>query len=143
MPAALRLSFIYRDGKWVLTGSRRLQMRVPAASRVQRFDEGAGAWIEIRDAAGKPLYRRVVSRSAVSDDVEVRTNNPDQRVVRRTLARRTGTFHAIVPDLEGAREFALLERRQVRGDDKTPKLDTLERARIELRNLDVGKGDRR
>lgn len=141
MSGALRLRFVYKDGKWTLTGARRVQMRVAPASRIRRFEESAGTWIEIRDAKGELLYRRVVSRSVVSDDVEVRTSDPDQRLVRRT--GRIGPFYAVVPDLPGAHEFALLERRQVRAEGKTPTLETLEHARVELRKLDPGKGARR
>jgi hypothetical protein len=138
MTDALRLIFLYRNGQWKLALWQRVRMVVPTASRIPDLSRRTGAWIEVRGARQKPLYRRVISRTLVSDTLEVSTSHGGRRLIQRPRGRNIGSFGAVIPDLPEAREFALLERRLAPGSGRR-RLEVREHARVDLTGLERGK----
>jgi hypothetical protein len=86
---------------------RRLNALVPPSDEVEDVDSRgrAGFWIEVRDAAGNPSYRRVMA-DPLADEIEV--SEEDGTLFRRRITAGAITFALLVPDLDGADHVALL-----------------------------------
>ena len=107
---AIRLTFDVEGGKAKLRSTQRLTMRVPPEQRIRDMGEGSGVWIELRDADGRPLYRRVVDSGPFESDAEIVTGDPDQPLARRRIEGRRSVFIAVVPDEPRAASVHILRR---------------------------------
>jgi len=80
-------------------------MVLPPTDPLEGLEGQAGFWYELRDAAGSPLYRRIV-RNPIQVHIEVHeadTPSPTRRMVDAPQ----GVFTALVPDLPEAEVIAL------------------------------------
>ena len=102
---ALRFLFDY-DGTQVRLISRQpLSMLLPPSDPLEGLEGQAGFWYELRDMAGKPLYRRIV-RNPIQVHIEVHeADSPSP--TRRMVDAPQGVFTALVPDLPQAAVIAL------------------------------------
>lgn len=108
MDEAYRLTFDFNGKELMLKSVRRLTMRVPPGQSRQAMGQGlTGRFVELRDEAGQPLYRRQVS-GLVSQTVEYPTGDPARPFGRKVL-RRHQTVAILVPALPHGRTVAVVE----------------------------------
>ena len=103
---SLRLVFEYEDRNVRLVSVQPVEMLAPPPqAAVPRVGE-AGSWLELRDSAGQPLYRRVI-HNPIPHDMEVVPDDPDEPLQRVPVKRPQGAFHLIVPEISAAHTLAL------------------------------------
>jgi len=110
---------------------RRVEMTLPPTDPLGELAGVTGAWIELRDAGGRPRYRRIVA-----DPLEAETEVPDEpgkHPFTRVPARRhRRAFAILVPDVEDADHVAVLRARVPSGAAAAgPRIEVL--ARLPLR----------
>lgn len=108
---AIRLTFDVVGGEPTFRSATRLTMRVPPQQKFAAKGEGAGLWIELRDAKGIPIYRRVIDAETLRADTELRTGASDQPLVRSQSKSISTLFNAVIPDDPQGKTFHILERR--------------------------------
>lgn len=105
-PQAWRLTFEYHDDDVRLVARQQLAMVSPPDD-TELLERGkAGYWVEVRDGAGRPLYRQVL-HDPIQTDYEVFSPEPGQSPTRVAAPEVKGVFQAVVPDLPGASEVVL------------------------------------
>ena len=103
---SVRLIFEYEERNVKLISAQPVEMIAPPPqAAVPRVGE-AGSWIELRDDAGRPLYRRVID-NPVRHDREVVVDDPERPLQRVAVKRAEGSFHLVVPEIAAARSLAL------------------------------------
>jgi hypothetical protein len=106
-------------------------MRVPPPRHPANMEEGAGLWIELRDAKGIPIYRRALESQTFKKDTEIRTGTTDRPFVRRPGKKINTIFSAVIPDKKKGATFHVLERRP-----GTKKIAPDELAKINLSRIE-------
>jgi hypothetical protein len=85
--------------------SEKIAMKTPPSDPIpEKREPRVGSWFEVRDAAGKTLYLRVVH-----DMLGLVSEAPgtDGKPTSRTKASPKNTFELVVPDVPGARDLVL------------------------------------
>jgi hypothetical protein len=103
---ALRLTFSYRGESVELADAQRVEMVVPPGDPPAAEPQG-GFWIELRDASGTVLYRRVM-HNPIASDYEVFPRDPGGAIVRQPVPLRQGAFNVVVPELREADTLSLM-----------------------------------
>ena len=104
---AVRLIFEYRGTEVKIVSEQRVRMLPPPPHPlIPRADE-RGVWLELRDDAGRPLYRRVIE-NPIRQDIEVVTDDDDRPLGRIPVKRPQGTFSVVVPFIQASRRIALV-----------------------------------
>lgn len=105
---AIRLLGSYEGEKYVVEAQERVEMLVPESDPLVDPTQPRGEigfWLELRDAAGKPLYRQIM-RDPFSDHVEVFGDPKNDREPPMSMApggTPKGYLVLLVPDQpEGA-----------------------------------------
>ena len=135
MEQAIRLTFEYRGNEVSLRSARRLRKRTPpnvTGAELERTHEVAGDWVELRDKEDRVLYRHR-SSDLIPTHVEVRSGDPKQPFKRIQGRLDHGTFRVLIPAVDGARRFVLLQRRD---DGEQEELSSTERISVDLDKID-------
>jgi hypothetical protein len=103
---ALRLTFSYERSNVQLNAVQRVTMRPLPADPLQVPQNAAGFWVELRDAADRPLYRRV-TQNPVRFAAEFPTGESDRPLAWGDLDEPRGAFVLVVPDLPAAQTVLL------------------------------------
>ncbi len=104
--ATLRLTFEYDENGIHLLDRLRVEKLAPPSDPVSGHEGQHGFWVELRDAGGRILHRRVMHDPFVQDR-EVFLPDPDHTIARRPVEEMRGTFIVEVPEVEGADHVAL------------------------------------
>lgn len=102
---AIRFLFDYEGTEVRLLSRQSMSMLLPPSDPLEGLEGFAGFWYELRDAKGKPLYRRIV-RNPIQHLLEVHEEgaaSPRTRLVDLPQ----GVFTVLVPDLPDAQTLAL------------------------------------
>lgn len=102
----LRLTFSYEQSSVQLTDIQRVAMTPPPADPLQAPKGAAGFWVEVRDAAARPLYRRV-TQNPIRFAAEFPTDESDRPLAWGDLDEPRGVFVLVVPDLPAAQTVLL------------------------------------
>lgn len=102
---AIRYLFDYEGTEVHLLSRQSLVMLVPPSDPIDGLEGQAGFWYELRDSAGKALYRRIV-RNPIQVHIEVHEED-SASPTRRMVDAPQGVFSALVPDLPQAVQIAL------------------------------------
>lgn len=92
---ALRLTFAYSDDSIRLAASRAVDMRVPPSDPVDGYQGQSGFWVELRDSAGKTIYRQVM-HDPIPTYHEV-PSPPGTPPTHTPVRNREGTFEIVIP----------------------------------------------
>jgi hypothetical protein len=103
---SLRLTFTYEAASVQLTGAQRVAMTPPPSDPVQASGQASGFWVELRDAAGRPLYRRI-HQNPIRFEMEHLTGEPDRPLAWGKVDEPRGAFVLVVPDLPAAQTVLL------------------------------------
>jgi hypothetical protein len=103
---SLRLTFTYERSTLQLTGVQRLVMTPAPSDPLQTSGAAAGFWVEVLDAAGQALYRRV-TQNPIRFTAEYPTDEPDRPLAWGEVNEPRGTFVLVVPDLPAAQTVVL------------------------------------
>lgn len=93
-PAALRLTFAYSGDSPRLTASRAVDMIVPPSDPVDGYQGQAGFWVELRDSAGRTIYRRIM-HDPFPYYHEV--HSPGATPTHVPVRNREGAFEVVLP----------------------------------------------
>jgi hypothetical protein len=110
-PTAVRLHFSLDGDELRLVDHQVLVMRAPppdtlhAADSIDGIPRLSGFWIELRNQAGRPLYRRVLH-----DPLRYWTEAPneDGSRTKKSVRHPRTTFSVVVPALESATTVLLI-----------------------------------
>jgi hypothetical protein len=92
--SSVRLTFEYEDDTLRLTKAREIDKKPAPSDPLQGYEGQAGFWFELRDAAGKTIYRRVM-RNPMPVYYEVHAAaSPSTHLPVKT---RSGTFEVVIP----------------------------------------------
>ena len=105
--AAVRLVFSYEGTAVRLESRQRLETVTPPSDPIERPENETGFWIELRDAKGNLLHRRVMP-DPTRADAEVFSDDAERSIARIPVDNPRGAFTALVPDLPGADHVALV-----------------------------------
>ncbi len=108
---AIRLTFDVVGGKATFRSAKRLVVRVPPQQKIANLGQGAGVWLELRDAKGAPIYCRVIDSETLRADTELRTGASDRPLTRSRSESISAVFNAVIPDDPRGKSFHILERR--------------------------------
>jgi hypothetical protein len=106
--AAWRLICEYAPDGVRVVSRRRLHKVLPPSAPIESTRQGAGFWLEVRDAREQPQYVRAL-RNPLQSEAEVA--GEDGRIRRVSVAAARGAFALLVPEIEGSDHISLLERR--------------------------------
>lgn len=101
----VRFTFDYEGTAVRLLGRQTLNMIIPPSDSLEDIAGQAGFWYELRDASGRPIYRRIV-RNPIQVHIEVHTEDA-ATPTRRIVDAPQGVFTVLVPDLSAAETLAL------------------------------------
>jgi hypothetical protein len=135
MELAIRLTFEYRGNDVSLRSARRLRKRTPpnvTGAELKRPCEAAGDWVELRDKEDQVLYRHRTS-DLIPTHIEVRSGDPKQPFKRIQGQLDHGTFRVLIPAVDAARRFVLLQGRD-EGDQE--ELGPTERISVDLDQIE-------
>jgi hypothetical protein len=102
----LRLTFAFDGDEVTLVSRHSVEMVLPPSDPVEGFERQQGSWYELKDAQDRTLYRRVAPH-LVPRDVEVFSGDPSRPIARHPVARPTGVFTVLVPDVEEGKALTL------------------------------------
>lgn len=102
----LRLTFVYEGSSVRLVSSQSVEMILPPSHPLEAQQNETGFWYTLADAAGKPMYRRIV-HNPMRLDREVFSQDAKQSVHRLDVAKPKGSFVVLVPDIAQARTLIL------------------------------------
>jgi hypothetical protein len=95
-----RLTFRWDGAKIELVNRRQVRMIAPATTGEQPIaGEHAGIWLELRDAADKPLYHRSLTRFM---GAKAEVFHPDGAITHHLGDPGSAQFEVVVPDLPPA-----------------------------------------
>ena len=103
---ALRLTFAYEGSTVRLVSSQTVDMILPPSHPLEAGKNETGFWFTLADAAGKPVYRRII-HNPMPLDREVFSQGPQQSVHRLEAPKPNGSFVVLVPDVPQARTLML------------------------------------
>lgn len=103
-----RLTFTYRDGTVELESDQQVQMTMPAQPPIRTQETaGSGFWYELRDADDE-VSHRIDAPDPIPTDIEVFSDDPERTIERVDAVPRSGVFTVLIPEIEQAREIALV-----------------------------------
>jgi hypothetical protein len=103
---ALRLTFEYEGSSVRLVSSQTVDMILPPSHPLEARENETGFWFTLADAAGKPVYRRIV-QNPIRLDREVFSQDPKKSIHRLDQPKPKGSFVVLVPDFAPARTLIL------------------------------------
>jgi hypothetical protein len=86
-----------------LVSQQRVEVILPPSHSVEGVEEQSGFWYGVYDALDNLVYRRVM-QNPIRHDVEVFS---PESLRRHSVARPSGTFVLLVPDLDGPQSVGL------------------------------------
>jgi hypothetical protein len=95
---ALRLTFSYERSNVQLNAVQHVAMKPLPADELKVPEGAAGFWIELRDAANRTIYRRVL-QNPIRFAAEFPTGESDRPLAWGELDEPRGSFVLVVPDL--------------------------------------------
>jgi hypothetical protein len=82
-------------------------MFVPPGDALEAGRERSGFWVEVRNADGQPLFRRLMHHP-IETTREVFPADPYGEIIRTPVADPRGVFSIVIPEIAGARVLALV-----------------------------------
>ena len=104
---AWRLTFEYEGDAVTLVDQEQVATLAPPDDAALLERGQAGFHVELRDAEGRPLYRRVL-HAPIRDSWEVFSPEPGAPIHQVPMDRPHGFFKVIVPDLEDGRSVVVI-----------------------------------
>ena len=92
----LRLVFAVRRGHVELSDVQQVEMRVPPSASLEERTGLSGAWVEIRDVHGAPIFRYDLSPSLL-DSAEIFPEDPYDEIIRVPAIPGTSAFSVLAP----------------------------------------------
>jgi hypothetical protein len=92
----LRLVFALQQGQIELSDVQQVEMRIPTSSSLEERGDVSGAWVEIRDAGGAPIFRHDLAPSLL-DGAELFPEDPYGEIVRVPNMPGISAFSVLVP----------------------------------------------
>jgi len=92
----LRLVFALQQGQIELSDVQQVEMRIPTSSSLDERGDVSGAWVEIRDASGAPIFRHDLAPSLL-DGAELFPEDPYGEIVRVPNTPGISAFSVLVP----------------------------------------------
>jgi len=105
-PRALRLTFLYKEGRLRLLSRIPVEATVPASDDPPLLAGEHGSWLELLDASNRRLYRLLL-HDPIPTDTEVFSPDPRQTMTRLPVAPKQAVFSVLVPELPEAETVAL------------------------------------
>ncbi len=105
--SALRLMLEYRGAEFRLTSRQEVEMVTPPSDPTDEYEGQSGAWLELRDARERVIYRRII-RNPLGSNVEAPSGDPKRPFTNVRVDRPSGALVLVVPDLPDAVTFRLL-----------------------------------
>lgn len=102
-----RLTFQYEGDVVTLVEQERVAMLAPPDDAALLERGQAGFHVELQDAAGTPLYQRVL-HAPIRDSYEVFSPDPGAAISHVPMDRPHGFFKVIVPDVEGGHSVVVV-----------------------------------
>ena len=130
--AVLRLLFELRDGQYEVTDVQQVVKRIPPSASLEERGDVAGAWLEVRDADGAPVFRHDLAPSLL-DGAEIFPEDPRGEIIRSSNRADTMAFSVLAPLPDAADRVVLLGARTGNAGD----------AAREITGIDVGELRRR
>ena len=90
----LRLTFAYDGDALTLASKQSVEMTVPPTHPLSGYENQAGFWFEVRDRAGRPVYRRVLHDPMPAYH---ETHAAGASPTHLAAAARRGVFEILVP----------------------------------------------
>ncbi|MGZ8711566.1 MAG: hypothetical protein ACXW28_15200 [Thermoanaerobaculia bacterium] len=131
--SVLRLTFSYRGQGIELVSTQSVDMKVPSSDPLAWDEKSSGFWVVLRDAGGRPMYRRVTS-DPIQTSVEFPSDDPKRPLARQEVTSPEGVFVLLVPDLPQARTVAMFSSSGPSGQERTAV------ASREIASFDLKKG---
>lgn len=103
---AVRLVFEHRGDAITLVSRRRVEMLAPAPQRLVGRPDERGYWVELRDAEGRPLYRRTIGDPS-RRDIEV-PGADGERLSRVPSHDEVNRFTVVVPFIGDVRTVSVV-----------------------------------
>ncbi len=103
----VRLLFELRDGRFEITDVTEVVKQVPPSAPLERLDDVSGAWLEVQDAAGAPIFRHDLSPTLM-DGVEIFPEDPYGEIVRSSRLPDTTAFSVLAPLPDAAQRVVLI-----------------------------------
>ncbi len=103
----LRLTFEYRGTDVRLASQQVVEMMPPPSDRTDEYEGRAGFWIELLDAEGRVVYRRVMHHP-IEIEHEAPSGDPDRPFTHVPVSQVQGVFTVLAPDLANARGLRLV-----------------------------------
>jgi hypothetical protein len=101
------LTFRSTDDAIELADVQQVIQWVPPSEYLEERGDRSGYWLELRNAAGAPLFREDLPPT-LGEDYEIFPEDPAGEIVRRPGTRRTHTFTIVVPEMTEAQQLALV-----------------------------------
>ena len=98
---ALRLTFRYVGTEIRVVSEQRVEMVTPFSDRLDEYEGHSGAWLELRDAHERVIYRRVI-RNPIDTYVEAPSGDPNRPFTHVPKDPPEGIFVLVTPDLPEA-----------------------------------------
>jgi hypothetical protein len=92
----LRLVFAVREGQVELSDVQQVEMRIPPSASLDERTGVSGAWVEIRNADGAPIFRHDLSPSQL-DSAEIFPADPYGEIIRVPAIPGTSAFSILAP----------------------------------------------
>jgi hypothetical protein len=102
-----RLTFKYEGDAVTLVEQESVAMLAPPDDAALLERGQAGFHVELQDADGKPLYRRVL-HAPIRDSYEVFSPEPGAAISHVPMDRPHGFFKVIVPDVAGGHSVVVV-----------------------------------
>ncbi len=96
---SLRLTFIYGGKDIRLESIKSIVMIVPNSDRLEKEENTAGFWYEVRDKENRTLYRRITD-NPIKYAAEVRSDDPNAPLKWEEIKEPKGSFVLLIPDIE-------------------------------------------
>ena len=103
---SLRLTFSYERTNVQLTNVQSVTMRPLPADPLQAPKDATGFWIELQDADGQSLYRRVM-QNPIRFAAEFPTGETNRPLAWGNIKEPRGSFVLVVPDLSRVQTLVL------------------------------------
>jgi hypothetical protein len=103
---AFRLIFSYKGTRAQLASQQAVEMTLPPSHPMHDYGKQSGFWFELRDAAERVLYRRVI-HDPFRTEMEAPSGDPSRPFTRMPVKDPQGTFVILVPALDPAQSVVL------------------------------------
>ncbi len=104
---SLRLTFKYEGDAVTLVEQESVAMLAPPDDAALLERGQSGFHVELQDADGKPLYRRVL-HAPIRDSYEVFSPEPGAAISHVPMDRPHGFFKVVVPDVAGGHSVVVV-----------------------------------